>query len=681
MFQVNDDLSIYVTRGDMVYLKVTAENNGEPYTFQPGEVVRFKVFAKKDCTDVVLQKDFPVTDYTQGVEIVLDGEDTKIGEVISKPRDLWYEVELNPFDEPMTIIGYGEDGPMVFKLFPEGADLPEHVPAPEVIKVIDDEFDMTSERPIQNQVVARAFANLEKRFEDTHEAVAALHVTPQMFGAIGDGVADDTSAVQMAVDALNENYVTAGVATKTGAYPILRFPDGVYNISRPIVLREIHTIDFTGAVFKSDMDDFMFKSSAYKAKYIGGVFIGKKVFAINNNNNDQGNIIIEKAEFKNCDVAIDVRCQSSQFIIQECTFDSCMHPVVQNACDGMTIEKNWATCPRPMDNDSNFKFFGGKTTFKNNLLVPIVGAYNGTETAWIEFAQNALICTDNRFGGENSGRTPINMKSKYSRDNLNVLVFENNMVANNNDSDDERSCIRLFTLPNTLIVKNNYYGVLMHYILSVTSVGAEAFNADLAEIYDMYASFATEENPFGYPKFRRFRYEIDNNFMLGRTSTDNAMECQRENEYWFLLKNYSKIDRLNKEKCVFAPGTAYQTQQITNEGTETESIFKIPLFVSNGLEVEVSFNPNHKGADYSVKKSYKVFRTKYYDGGIVEKLAVVDLNNSAYPDSINNTVTIGLYNDSGVYFGDDANGKTGKLVVKITGIAVKCDKITCKTMF
>lgn len=200
MFQVNDDLSIYVTRGDMVYLKVTAENNGEPYTFQPGEVVRFKVFAKKDCTDVVLQKDFPVTDYTQGVEIVLDGEDTKIGEVISKPRDLWYEVELNPFDEPMTIIGYGEDGPMVFKLFPEGADLPEHVPAPEVIKVIDDEFDMTSERPIQNQVIARAFANLEKRFEDTHAAVAELHITPDMFGAIGDGESDDSAAFQACFD-------------------------------------------------------------------------------------------------------------------------------------------------------------------------------------------------------------------------------------------------------------------------------------------------------------------------------------------------------------------------------------------------------------------------------------------------------------------------------------------------
>lgn len=201
MFQVNDDLSIYVTRGDMVYLSVTAENNGEAYTFEPGEVLRIKVFGKKDAEDVVLQKDFPVTAVTQSVDIILDESDTKIGEVISKPRDYWYEVELNPGDNPQTIIGYDEDGPRVFKLFPEGDDIPAYVPDPEVIKVIDTELDMTSERPVQNQVIARAFANLQAGYQATHEAVAALHVTPEMFGAIGDGVADDTKAIQATFDA------------------------------------------------------------------------------------------------------------------------------------------------------------------------------------------------------------------------------------------------------------------------------------------------------------------------------------------------------------------------------------------------------------------------------------------------------------------------------------------------
>ena len=124
MFTMNDDNSIHATRGDIVFFSVSAEDDGKPYKFQAGDVVRFKVYGKKDAENVVLQKDFPVLEVTENVEILLTEEDTKIGEVISKPKDYWYEVELNPGDNPQTIIGYDEDGAKVFKLFPEGGDSP-----------------------------------------------------------------------------------------------------------------------------------------------------------------------------------------------------------------------------------------------------------------------------------------------------------------------------------------------------------------------------------------------------------------------------------------------------------------------------------------------------------------------------------------------------------------------------
>ena len=84
MFTLNDDLSIYATRGDIVFFSVTAEDDGEPYKFQAGDVVRIKIYGKKDAEAVVLQKDFPVTEETESVEIFLTEQDTKIGEVISK---------------------------------------------------------------------------------------------------------------------------------------------------------------------------------------------------------------------------------------------------------------------------------------------------------------------------------------------------------------------------------------------------------------------------------------------------------------------------------------------------------------------------------------------------------------------------------------------------------------------
>jgi hypothetical protein len=125
MFVINDDLSIYLTRGDAAVFNVSATIGGTEYTFKPDDVVRFKVFEKKNCEEVVLKKDVKVTAETNLVEIALEREDTRIGDVISKPTDYWYEVELNPDGYAQTIIGYDEDGAKVLKLYPEGGVINE----------------------------------------------------------------------------------------------------------------------------------------------------------------------------------------------------------------------------------------------------------------------------------------------------------------------------------------------------------------------------------------------------------------------------------------------------------------------------------------------------------------------------------------------------------------------------
>lgn len=124
MYQINEDLSIYVTRGDAVLLNVKAnDKNGNPYTFVPGDTIHFTVYKKKKATDVVLDKCFTVETATQEVQVYLSGRDTKIGAVISKPTTYWYEVVLNEDTEPQTIIGYDqEEGAKLFILLPEGAD-------------------------------------------------------------------------------------------------------------------------------------------------------------------------------------------------------------------------------------------------------------------------------------------------------------------------------------------------------------------------------------------------------------------------------------------------------------------------------------------------------------------------------------------------------------------------------
>lgn len=172
MFQIDSDMTIYITRGDIAYFTVTAEDNGAPYKFQPGDVVRIKVFAKKDATNVAFQKDFPVLEELEKVDILLTEEETKIGEVISKPVDYWYEIELNPYTNPQTIIGYDEDGPKIFKLFPEGRDLGPNV-EPEDVPVVDSELSLTSQKPVENQAVTRAIVKVDEALAKMETEVEA----------------------------------------------------------------------------------------------------------------------------------------------------------------------------------------------------------------------------------------------------------------------------------------------------------------------------------------------------------------------------------------------------------------------------------------------------------------------------------------------------------------------------
>lgn len=123
MFKI-DDTTIKLTRGDIAVIEVSAENNeGENYKFKAGDIVRLKVFMKKDCSNIVMHKDVTVTEEGPTVNISLTSEDTKIGELINKKATYWYEIELNPDTAPQTIVGIDDDGEKLFILYPEGADI------------------------------------------------------------------------------------------------------------------------------------------------------------------------------------------------------------------------------------------------------------------------------------------------------------------------------------------------------------------------------------------------------------------------------------------------------------------------------------------------------------------------------------------------------------------------------
>ncbi len=120
MFKINSDKSIWLTRGDVAVINVTAKNSDKTqYTFKKGDVLRFNVFKKSACHSIVMSKDVTIDADKKEVQISLTSNDTRIGEIISKPVEYWYEIALNPDTAQQTIIGYAEE-PAILKLLPEG---------------------------------------------------------------------------------------------------------------------------------------------------------------------------------------------------------------------------------------------------------------------------------------------------------------------------------------------------------------------------------------------------------------------------------------------------------------------------------------------------------------------------------------------------------------------------------
>lgn len=126
MFKIDSSTKeIHITRGDIASIGIKALNDdGTNYEFKKGDVVRFNVFKRSDCNCVLLRKDTIVEEPGIEMTINLTKDDTKIGDVIIKPTNIYlYEVELNPETAPQTIIGFDNiTGEKMFTLYPEAGE-------------------------------------------------------------------------------------------------------------------------------------------------------------------------------------------------------------------------------------------------------------------------------------------------------------------------------------------------------------------------------------------------------------------------------------------------------------------------------------------------------------------------------------------------------------------------------
>ena len=120
MFKI-EGTTISLTRGDRctITLKVhPKESENEEFIFHTGDKVSFGVYGKKELEKPpILFKEILVDEPTNILNICLESSDTKVGPMLNKPIEYWYEIQLNYYQ---TIVGYDESGPKLFILYPEG---------------------------------------------------------------------------------------------------------------------------------------------------------------------------------------------------------------------------------------------------------------------------------------------------------------------------------------------------------------------------------------------------------------------------------------------------------------------------------------------------------------------------------------------------------------------------------
>ena len=118
MFKIKDE-TIYLTRGDTATIELSVED----YTFKAGDIIEFRVYNKKGLNQLpLINKKIELKQEQDVINIELNSDDTKIGEITNKETEYWYEIELN---NDKTIIGYDENGAKLLILYPEGAETDE----------------------------------------------------------------------------------------------------------------------------------------------------------------------------------------------------------------------------------------------------------------------------------------------------------------------------------------------------------------------------------------------------------------------------------------------------------------------------------------------------------------------------------------------------------------------------
>lgn len=273
------------------------------------------------------------------------------------------------------------------------------------------------------------------------ELITPEIIKPEIFGAYGDGVHDDTNAIAKMIDYVYIRDPQLWLPSKT------MICEKTYNINKIIIPNGMQNFKINGnskGEFKNGGFEFPSDTGHYTE-------IKNLTFTSCNNtinfqyyNMEFGKIYVENCNFYSCTgTTLIIKRRSHRVWIKNNTFSNCEKAVYLEDVDMCYFEDNiiettneWQDNHYEVEQNTPYE---GTIFVKGNLFVPGIENY-ANNCAWVKIGRNAVI-ENNRFSGEHQGVYPIYI-DQNNFDNFNpddaymypIINFVNNPIVAGNGS-------------------------------------------------------------------------------------------------------------------------------------------------------------------------------------------------------------------------------------------------------